>query len=1007
MRCLAWVHLCLLLVCPHLAAASPADVSFERRRWVQADGAPPQAFGMTQASDGMLWLTSPKGLYSFDGVTFKRQSSVYGASPLSQNISAVRALPGKRIAVGYSFGGLSIFSPSAVTHFRAGKDFPAGTVYAIASSNDEIYACTTTGLVQLRPDGWRPVGKHSLPAGPVYAAGFDNEENFWVLTNDEAYARKKGDLEFSFVTKYISPSQLVFYNHRLLLKLPNGQFAAASASGKLAPMKLAQPWRYSRLAAGPKGTLIASRDGGFGHLAPDRNGIWREIAYYPAVYGSSEQAMTDGIGISLLTDREGNLWRTTYDGIEKIRAHRFNLIQRKDSLWLAQPGLADEMWIGGWSQPMSRRKPDGTSAATNVRKVYAILRAAGDHVWVGVENGLWEFKRGSQRFWQLPASLNGKFDVQALALDADGTLLVSIMRNGLWRFERGVWSKDQRLSQVADNTPVSMLRDSAGRTWIGLTNNRLGLLAADAVQLVPESGRLRIGNVLSLADIDGRILAGGEAGLAWVQGDAAHAMQFAGYDAVGRVTGIVLDKKKQLWVHSDEGLLMLPAAELARFWRSPTQPVKAELFDFEDGVIGAAASVRPLPSLSVDAAGRVFYATTSRLGWVDPAQLVQNRTPPEVIIQSLRTQKGEFDAVSGMTLAPRTTAIDFHFTATALSIPERVKLKYRLDGVDDDWQLAQRGRIAQYTNLSPGSYRFRVIAANEDGVWNLAGASVPFRILPAFWETFWFQLGCALSCAGAAYLVYRWRIVGGKRRAAELADERVCVRMSATLSERNRIARSLHDNLLQAVQALILRFQSVQYQMPHEARVQAKLDAVLSYAEELVESTRDEVMELRREMSCEELFDALRKAFLSVTPDAQRVLNCSTRGMVVPLSRIVAHEIFYVLREAVWNSARHARPSHILVTLSFNRDWLEGTVIDDGVGLADSAGNDGVTRHWGIAGMRERISRLGGDLTVKNGPRRGVIVRFSIPCATAPSAAASGNTDGRPATPGAVAHGAG
>ncbi|WP_432378293.1 hypothetical protein [Duganella sp. P38] len=121
---------------------------------------------MTQASDGMLWLTSPKGLYSFDGVTFKRQRSVYGASPLSQNISAVRALPGKRIAVGYSFGGLSIFSPSAVTHFRAGKDFPAGTVYAIASSNDEIYACTTTGLVQLRPDGWRPVGKHSLACRP-------------------------------------------------------------------------------------------------------------------------------------------------------------------------------------------------------------------------------------------------------------------------------------------------------------------------------------------------------------------------------------------------------------------------------------------------------------------------------------------------------------------------------------------------------------------------------------------------------------------------------------------------------------------------------------------------------------------------------------------------------------------------------------------------------------------------------------------------------------------------
>ena len=179
--------------------------------------------------------------------------------------------------------------------------------------------------------------------------------------------------------------------------------------------------------------------------------------------------------------------------------------------------------------------------------------------------------------------------------------------------------------------------------------------------------------------------------------------------------------------------------------------------------------------------------------------------------------------------------------------------------------------------------------------------------------------------------------------------------------------------------------------MGRDPNLQHKLDTVLNYAEELVNSTRDEVMGLRREKTCEELFEELRKALMSMAPEAEHKLKCATLGAPVPLEGFVATEIFYVLREAVWNSAKHANAKHIRVSLQFHDGAIEGIVSDDGVGLPAGAGSASESRHWGIAGMRERIHHLHGELTVENGERNGVVVRFSIPCSN-PDAVTSSTT---------------
>jgi signal transduction histidine kinase len=444
---------------------------------------------------------------------------------------------------------------------------------------------------------------------------------------------------------------------------------------------------------------------------------------------------------------------------------------------------------------------------------------------------------------------------------------------------------------------------------------------------------------------------------------------------IRRVTGMVQDQQGSLWIHSSDGLYRVSAQEVQRFWSAPQQACAGELFNFEDGIRGLGAQVRPLPSLALGADGRVYYATTSQTGWIDPRTLRRNPLPPTVLIESLGVGEQSFAATNGLLLPERTTAIDLAFTATALSIPGRVRLKYRLDGVDSDWREASRDRHVQYTNLAPGPYRFRVIAANEDGVWNMQGAQFEFQIKAAFWQTMWFRVLCVLAVFLIAVLCYRWRIAVVRRR----AEAHAATRHEATLQERTRIARTLHDNLLQAAQALLLRFQTVQTRLAPQPEMQAMLDKVIDYAEKLVESTRDEVMGLRSEPPCEEIIAALHSAVASAAPGREGLLHHETAGEPRPLRSDAAVEILYVLREAVLNSVLHADATRIDVLLRFNPDGFEGQVQDDGIGISADMARDGRAGHWGLAGMRERIARLGGQIDIVTGASGGCTVRFTLP----------------------------
>ncbi|NYE63411.1 signal transduction histidine kinase/ligand-binding sensor domain-containing protein [Duganella sp. 1224] len=980
-RLLLGLLCCAVMAWAHGAPAAD-ERSYEHRRWGRAEGAPQLAFAAAQTSDGMLWFGTSDGLYSFDGLRFRLVSAVWGHPLKASNIASLLATP-QGLMVGYRYGGLSLFTPGAATHYHAGRDFPLGSTVSIVARRDgAVYAATSTTIVRLDGGRWQALAHAPLPRRPLTQIDFDDDDTLWLTMWQDVYALAPGARQFHRVAGS-SQNGISKVHGRIHAVQPDGGYLALAAGAPARRLALDQPAQYTDiLIGGPEHSLWASRSDGIVRLGRRADGTLDPVERFGPGRG------VNGSVISHLIDREGNLWLATLDGVERFRRHRLRQFdpgpERHRLNWLAQPGLGQELWYGALGAALVRQLPDGRRLATAVRSPTALYRVSPEHVWVGEQSGtLWEFHGTRTRRWAPPASLR-RFPIQAIAAGPDGGLLVAVSRNGLWHVRDGVWTPDASNSTLADPTPISMLADEAGQTWLGYTNNRLGRLTAAGVRLLPATAGIELGNVTSLFAYRGRLLIGGDLGVAWMDGATARPLLAAGDERLRGISGIAADRQGDLWLHTSAGLAHLSAQALGQFWRAPQQPVAWEVFNHEDGLRGTSSKVRPLPSLALDGDGRLYYATMEGIGWLDPAHIRRNPVAPQVILESVAAGGRYYPPQAGLPLPPRTTALDIRFTAAALSIPARARLRYQLDGVDAGWREATQDRAAHYTNLTPGQYRFHVMAANEDGVWS-PPVTLTFAIAPTPWQTAWFKALCAAALLLVLYLLYRWRMAAVARQAALRAS----IRMEGTVNERIRIARSLHDNLLQGVQALIMRCQAVLAGLPPHSDSHRLLDGTLDYAEQLLDETRDEVMALRREQHGQQLLAQLRQTLLASLPDSGSQLRFATAGAARTVRAGVAGEILYVLREAVLNSARHARATTITVSLHFGQDALLCEVGDDGQGIDAATATAGQAGHWGIVGMRERVAAIGGELAIGNGASGGTVVRLRVPAALAYQAAAA------------------
>lgn len=944
------------------------DNTIERRTWSPIDGAPTSVWRMAQTTDGLLWFASPGGLYCFDGEKFKRVEAVYGHRLLSNNITSVTALR-TGLAVHYQFGGLGVFRQEHAEHYEAKDGLPSGNLGgAVIAQDGSLYVGTSIGLAVLNNGKWTLPKNNGLPNARISDLSLDRDGVLWAMSGDELYALAPGARQFVLKLN-LSPIRT--------LDLIAGRVHGYTSDGKIVrveydkkPMVIMKGVTLTKdsIFEGPGETLWAwlSNNRGLVHLRPNPQGNYQKGALVD--HDKSERDFL----VSSFVDREGNTWLGTQHGVQQLRAARAHNFASPDGVFtpFVHRGLGNSILVSGDTSPVIFQMRNGAyKEAYDIPNVQAMWRENGESLWLGNSTGVFQITSRGIKKIPLPVVLQPWQTVQAIAVDSNRKVWISVVGHGLFSFEKSQWVHFDTNDLGDYATPTIIHSTKSGRVILGFTHNRLGEIVEGQLRIIPTDRSVDIGNILSITEVGANIILGGDRGLVWVNQNGNKPLIPEKIHEFLGVSGLGIDKRGDLWLNSIGGIYHIAKEELEHFFKDTAHQLSWTAFTVSDGINGSPAQIRPLPSLTVSDDGKVYYANKGQLGWIDPMALRRNTRAPDVLIMHVRTAGKEMQAKQQMRLDAGITEIEFKYIVTALSMPEKVKIKYRLSGIDKNWQEPSGERVARYTNLPPGHYTFQVIAANEDGVWNIDGATLKFSIKPMFWQTNWFKLTLIVLFAVVLFWLHNWRVSVIAIRNAERAATR--------LDERERIARTLHDDLLQGVHALILRSGTILNMLPTDSKESVILNEIVKQAEGLVEKTRDQVMGLRANIPTEKLFERLCVELKIFHPEISDRVTMNISNDISNISSEVAFEIFQTLKEAIFNAVRHSSANKIIVSLVLINSTVIGEVKDDGIGIEHDILLHGAFSHWGIEGMRERIKRLGGNLSIQSSSE-GTIVRFSL-----------------------------
>jgi len=314
--------------------------------------------------------------------------------------------------------------------------------------------------------------------------------------------------------------------------------------------------------------------------------------------------------------------------------------------------------------------------------------------------------------------------------------------------------------------------------------------------------------------------------------------------------------------------------------------------------------------------------------------------------------------------------VEIDYTALSLVDPEKNRFRVKLEGWDRDWKDAGNERKAFYGNLPPRKYRFRVVASNNSGVWNDAGDSFEFSIDPAYYQTRWFQAACAAAFLALVWGVYRYRLHQIAREFNMRLDERV--------SERTRLARDLHDTLLQGFQGLMLRLQAIDESLP-EGEIKNELERTLDRGDHVVAESRKAVHDLRLStVITNDLAKAVRTMGDELSSEGSATFALLVEGEARELHPIVRDEIYRIARESLRNAFSHARAKHIEAEITYGEPLFRLRIRDDGEGIAPAMLEEGRPGHYGLPGMRERAAEMGAKLDIWSGAGTGTEIDLSI-----------------------------
>jgi signal transduction histidine kinase len=442
------------------------------------------------------------------------------------------------------------------------------------------------------------------------------------------------------------------------------------------------------------------------------------------------------------------------------------------------------------------------------------------------------------------------------------------------------------------------------------------------------------------------------------------------------------DDEGYWWIAADVEVLRIPAGELDRAVANPAYRIRYESFNLFDGLSGSPQNTFPMPVVALTKDGRIWFKTSNGIAYVDPRHIPKNDLPPPVHVEIVKVDDKVVAPADGIVLTHNTKNIEIDYTALSLTIPERVLFRYKLEGHDTEWQEPGIRRQAFYNDLRPGKYKFRVIACNNDGVWNKEGATLGFSVAPAWYQTIWFRVSCVGGFVLLLWALYQLRL--------QQLQRQFNMTLEARVDERTRIARELHDTLLQSFNALLLRLQAVSNVLPAQPEVaKERVDSAIEQASDAITEGRDAVLELRSGgLSTIDLVQSIcgfvKELLRSSTNENAPEISTQVEGTPRDLNPVVRDEAYRIATEALRNAILHSAAARIEVEIRYDEQQLRLRIRDDGKGIEPSILNRGhLPGHWGLRGMRERAKLVGGNLEVWSQLDSGTEVELTIPASNA------------------------
>jgi len=965
--------------------------------WRVQDGFPrgPQEF--TQTSDGYIWIATASGLLRFDGVTM---------APVPTQKSFPTKGEGVNRLLGTRDGSLWMVTYRGLHRLnKDGEGFSipikrgsvdnvledhAGTIWIARNHLDGIEGT----LCRMAGDDMQCYGKDKSDGNPAQSAtalAEDSSGDIWFAC--QMLCRWNGKSISNYMEEQL--------NH------PSGDGVVAVAAGAAGSVWIALDGvgpglgvRYysngsflSYVVPGFDGAAIRAET-----LYVDREqtlwvgtaaqGLYHIHDGHADHYGA-EQGLTGNEVHSIYEDKEGNVWITTDRGLDLFRDiaivsysttegmggsdFRAVIARTDHSIWAAIKGA------------LAIIRPDSISMITAadghpIQDVSALFEDHLGEVWLGINRTLMVYRL--ERFSAIKGQDGRPLDhigkIVSFAEDNDGNIW-AIAFDDLRRVDHLLRIRDLRVQEDLDLSSLVPRRahflgaDPAGGIWIGTGEGKLAHYQ-NGVANVVSNGRSGTARVLVFnfsVDSAGVIWAPTNQGLyRWDHGKL-NVMDSHNGLPCSDANAAIIDRSGSLWLEGRCGYFRISAADLANWTANPESKVTVSTLDSLDGADPGWNEDRIQPNAARSPDGRLWFVGLRSLQMIDPERSYKNPTPPPVYVEGLVADGKSYLPSSPITLPPLTRDLQIDYTALSFVMPQRMGFRYMLEGRDKDWEDPGLRRQAFYSDLRPGNYRFRVIASNNDGVWNETGATLGFKVAAAWYQTIWFRLLCFVVGVLLLWAIYRLRVrrIAGTMKAR--FDER--------LAERTRIARDLHDTFLQTIQGSKLVADdalSATTDLPRMRQAMEKLSAWLGRATEEGRAALNSLRSSTTEVN--DLADALRRALEECRIHSSMEVSLEVLGQIREMHPIVRDEIYRIGYEAIRNASVHSQAAQLRVELSYAQD-LSLRISDNGAGIDPDIVLRGKQEHFGLQNMRERAARIMGKFSIESSAVSGTVITLTVP----------------------------